>query len=143
MESTVDHYLWTATRFSNAPQGPLVNTNTPIKTIAQEFPTEKNTAAEVAVSPDGKFLYASNRGEDSLVVFSVSSKDGVLTLIQRIACGGKVPRHFTLDPTAQWLLCGNQDSASVTVFRRDSATGKLSGPTQTITVDSPMFTLFA
>ncbi len=143
MESTVDHYLWTATRFSNAPQGLLVNTNTPIKTIAQDFPAEKNTAAEVAVSPDGKFLYASNRGEDSLVVFSVSSKDGALTLIQRIACGGKVPRHFTLDPTAQWLLCGNQDSASITVFRRDSATGKLTGPTQTITVDSPMFTLFA
>jgi len=143
MESTVDHYLWTATRFSNAPQGLLVNTNTPIKTIAQDFPAEKNTAAEVAVSPDGNFLYASNRGEDSLVVFSVSSKDGALSLIQRIACGGKIPRHFTLDPTAQWLLCGNQDSASVTVFRRDSATGKLSGPTQTITVDSPMFTLFA
>jgi 6-phosphogluconolactonase len=143
MESTIDHYLWTATRFSENHQGLLVNTNTPIKTIASDLPADKNTAAEIAVSPDGNFLYASNRGEDSLVVFSVSAKDGSLNLIQRIACGGKGPRHFTLDPTAQWLLCGNQDSASVTVFRRDAVSGKLNGPIQTVTVDSPMFTLFA
>jgi 6-phosphogluconolactonase len=143
MESTIDHYLWTATRFSQSPQGLLVNTNTPIKTIAQNFPADKNTASEVAVSPDGKFLYASNRGEDSLVVFSISPKDGALTLIQRIASGGKVPRHFTLDPTAQWLLCGNQDSATVTVFRRDATTGKLTGPIQTVSLDSPLYTLFA
>jgi 6-phosphogluconolactonase len=143
MESTIDHYLWTATRFSQSPQGLLVNTNTPIKTIAQDFPADKNTASEVAVSPDGKFLYASNRGEDSLVVFSISPRDGALTLVQRIASGGKVPRHFTLDPTAQWLLCGNQDSATVTVFRRDAATGKLTGPIQTVPLDSPLYTLFA
>ncbi len=143
IESTIDRYLWTATRFSEASQGLLVNTNTPVKTIAQDFPAGKNTAAEVAVSPDGNFLYASNRGEDTLVVFSISPKDGSLDLIQRISCGGKVPRHFTLDPTGQWLLCGNQDSASVTVFRRDAATGKLTGPIQTVPVDSPLFTLFA
>lgn len=143
IESTIDHYLWTATRFSESPQGLLVNTNTPVKTIAQDFPAARNTAAEVAISPDGSFLYASNRGEDSLVIFSITAKDGALKLIQRIACGGKVPRHFTLDPTAQWLLCGNQDSASVTVFRRDPVSGKLTGPIQTVAVDSPMFTLFA
>ena len=55
-----------------------------------------------------------------------------MIVLQRISCGGKTPRHFTLDPTAQWLLCGNQDSATITVFRRDSATGKLAGPTQTV-----------
>jgi len=143
MESTIDHYLWTATRFSQSPQGLLVTTNTPIKTIAQDFPAGKNTAAEIVVSPDGNFLYASNRGEDSLVVFSISPQNGALTLVQRIPSGGKVPRHFTLDPTAQWLLCGNQDSASVTVFRRDPVSGKLTGPIQTLAVDSPTFTLFA
>lgn len=142
IDSTLDHYLWTATRFSDVPQGLLVNTNTPVKTIAADFPADKNTAAELAISPDGLFLYASNRGEDSLVVFSISQKDGKLTFLQRISCGGKTPRHFTLDPTAQWLLCGNQDSASVTIFRRDPATGKLTGPTQTVSLDSPLYTLF-
>jgi len=114
-----------------------------VKTIAPGFPGAKNTAAEVAVSADGNFLYASNRGEDSLVVFNIAPDDGKLTFLQRVPCGGKTPRHFTLDATGRWLLCGNQDSASITVFRRDGATGKLGGPTQTIPLDSPMFTLFA
>jgi 6-phosphogluconolactonase len=142
IDSTLDHYLWTATRFSANPQGLLINTNTPIKTIAPDFPAEKNTAAELAISSDGLFLYASNRGEDSLVVFSIAPKEGKLTLLQRISCGGKTPRHFALDPTGQWLLCGNQDSATVTVFRRDAVTGKLAGPTQTVPLDSVMYTLF-
>ena len=142
IDSTLDHYLWTATRFADTPQGLLVNTNTAIKTIASSFPADKNTAAELAISPDGLFLYASNRGEDSLVVFSIRPKDGKLTLLQRISCGGKTPRHFTLDPTAQWVICGNEDSATITIFRRDSATGKLTGPTQTVPLDSPLYTLF-
>ncbi len=142
IDSTLDHYLWTATRFADTPQGLLVNTNTPVKTIAPDFPADKNTAAELAISSDGLYLYASNRGEDSLVVFSIRPKDGKLDLIQRISCGGKTPRNFTLDPTAQWLLCGNQDSASITIFRRDATTGKLAGPTQTVGLDSPLYTLF-
>jgi 6-phosphogluconolactonase len=142
IDSTIDHYLWTATRFADNPQGLLVNTNTPVKTIAADFPAEKNTAAELAIAPDGLTLYASNRGDDTIAIFSIRPKDGKLDLIQRIPCGGKIPRHFTLDPTAQWLLCGNQDSASITIFRRDAATGKLTGPTQTVTIDSPLFTLF-
>jgi 6-phosphogluconolactonase len=143
LDNTIDQLLWTQTSSTENPQGLLVNTNFHIKTIAGDFPAEKNTAAEVAVSPDGNFLYASNRGEDTLVVFSIRPKKGDLVLVQRIPCGGKGPRHFTLDPTAQWLVCGNQDSASVTVFRRDAATGKLTGPVQTAPVDSPLFTLFA
>jgi 6-phosphogluconolactonase len=142
IDSTVDHYLWTATRFADTPQGLLVNTNTPVKTISADFPADKNTAAELAISSDGLFLYASNRGEDSLVVFSIRLKDGKLDFVQRISCGGKTPRHFTIDPTNQWLLCGNQDSATITIFRRDAITGKLSGPTQTVPLDSPLYTLF-
>jgi len=142
IDSTLDHYLWTATRFSDTPQGLLVNTNTPVKTIAADFPANKNTAAELAISADGLFLYASNRGEDSLVVFSIRPKDGKLDFVQRISCGGKTPRQFTIDPTNQWLLCGNQDSATIAIFRRDSITGKLNGPTQTVPLDSPLFTLF-
>ncbi|MEO6805883.1 MAG: lactonase family protein, partial [Edaphobacter sp.] len=142
IDSTLDHYLWTATRFADTPQGLLVNTNTPVKTIAPNFPADKNAAAELAISPDGLFLYASNRGEDSLVVFSIRPKDGKLLPLQRIACGGKTPRHFTLDPTAEWLLCGNQDSATIAIFSRDAVTGKLAGPTQIVPLDSPLYTLF-
>jgi 6-phosphogluconolactonase len=150
LDSTIDHLLWTTTRShphpqnqpQPSPQGLLINTNTPVKTIAESFPAAKNTAAELMISPDGNFLYASNRGEDTLVVFSIGDK-GELYEVQRIPSGGKTPRHFTLDPTGQWLLCGNQDSANIAVFRRDAGTGKLTGPTQTVSVDSPMFTLFA
>ena len=143
IDSTIDRLLWTATRFSDNPQGLLTNTDATVKTIAADFPAEKNKAAELAISPDGNFLYASNRGEDSLVVFSISSTDGRLMLLQRISCGGKTPRYFTLDPTAQWLLCGNEDSATVTVFRRDGASGRLGGPVQTVPLDSPMMAIFA
>jgi 6-phosphogluconolactonase len=142
IDSTINQYLWTATRFSESPRGMLVNTTNIVKTIGDSFPAEKNTAAELAISSDGLFLYASNRGEDTLVVFSINLKNGELKLVQRIACGGKTPRHFTLSPTGQWLLCGNQDSATVTVFRRNAATGMLTGPTQTVPLESPLFTLF-
>jgi 6-phosphogluconolactonase len=142
LDSTLDHLLWTATHSVDHPQGLLINTNTTLKTIASGFPADKNTAAEVMISNDGQFLYASNRGEDTLVVCHIGEK-GELKEIQRISCGGKTPRHFTFDPTYQWLLCSNQDSASITVFRRDPGTGKLAGPVQQAPVDSPFFTLFA
>jgi 6-phosphogluconolactonase len=143
LDSTIDQFLWSTTSSRTAPQGLLVKAGPPVKTIGPGFPVARNTAAEVQVSPDGQFVYASNRGEDSLVVFSVAGTDGALTLIQRISSGGRTPRHFTLDPTGGWVLCGNQDSANVAVFRRDAASGRLAGPTQTIPLDSVLFTLFA
>jgi 6-phosphogluconolactonase len=145
LDSTIDHFLWTTTSSRTEPQGLLSYTGFHVSTIAPGFPEAKNTAAEVAISSDGNFLYASNRGEDSLVVFSIALTDGALTLVQRISCGGKTPRHFTLSSESdeRWLLCGNQDSSTVTVFRRDGATGRLGGPIQTIAVPSPMFSLFA
>jgi 6-phosphogluconolactonase len=144
LDSTLDHFLWTTTHGSagTPPKGLLVNASTTVSTLAANFPAGKSTAAEIMVSPDGNFLYASNRGEDTLVVFSISD-DGSLKEVQRISCGGKTPRHFTFDPSFQWILCGNQESGSIAVFRRDQGSGKLTGPTQTAAVDSPMYTLFA
>jgi 6-phosphogluconolactonase len=139
LDSTIDHFLWSTTSSRTDPQGMLVNTGQVVRTGA----TAKSTgAAEVAISPDGNFLYASNRGEDTLVVFSIDD-EGKLNLVQRIGCGGKTPRQFTLSPDSKWVLCGNQDSATVTVFRRDGATGKLGGPVQSLELDSVMFALFA
>ncbi len=120
----------------------LTDTGRSVSTLDPHF-HGTNTAAEIAVAPNGRFLYVSNRGEDSLVCFAIEQETGALTLAQRIACGGKAPRHFTLDPTAKWLLCGNQDSNSVTVFARNEGTGQLSGPVQTLPLEAPQFTLFA
>lgn len=142
IDSTIDRFLWQTTHKAGESQALLVETTTQANLLDPRF-TGKSTAAEIAISPDGFFLYASNRGEDTLVVFSIDQTSGELTLIQRIGCGGKTPRHFTLSPNADWLLCGNQDSATVTVFRRNGSTGKLTGPTQSVPLDSPMFTLFA
>jgi 6-phosphogluconolactonase len=143
LDSTVDHYLWSTTQSTDEPKGMLVNTNFHISTIASDFPKTKNAAAEIEISSDGNFLYVSNRGEDTLVVFAIKQKDGSLDFVQRIPSGGKTPRHFVIDATTRWLLCGNQDSANVAVFRRDPATGRIGGPIQTINVDSPMYCLFA
>jgi 6-phosphogluconolactonase len=145
IDSTLDRFIWSTTSAPGEAHGLLVYTGEQVKTIAANFPAAKNTAAEVAISPDGHFLYASNRGEDTLAVFSIAETDGKLAFLQRISCGGKTPRHFTLSPDsgARWLLCGNQDSATVTVFRRDPASGRLTGPTQSLPLDSVMFTLFA
>jgi len=142
IDSTIDQFLWTTTSSRTHPEGILVTTGRVVKTIAPNFPTAKNTAAELAVSADGNYLYASNRGEDTLVVFSIDD-DGALKFIQRIPCGGKTPRHFALSPDQHWLLCGNQDSATVTIFHRDGGTGRLTGPVQTVPLDSVLFTLFA
>jgi 6-phosphogluconolactonase len=145
LDSTIDHFLWATTSSRTDPKGLLINTDSQIKTIAPDFPAAKNTAAELAIASDGNFLYASNRGEDSLVVFSIGPTDGALTLVQRTSCGGKTPRHFALSPEGEgrWLLCGNQDSGTVTVFRRDGGTGRIGGPIQTLPVPAPMFSLFA
>lgn len=143
LDSTIDHFLWTTTRSQETPQALLVLAGAPVKTIADGFPEANNTAAEIAISPNGAFIYASNRGEDSLVVFAVDQGSGKLKPVQRISCGGRKPRHFTLDVTGNWLLCGNQESGSITTFKRDSTTGQLSGPVQTLPVDAPFFTLFA
>jgi 6-phosphogluconolactonase len=143
MASRIDQYLYTDTHAIDGVEAEalLSGAGHSVSTLDPGF-HGVNTAAEIAVAPLGDFVYASNRGEDSLVVFAVNADSGNLTFVQRISCGGKTPRHFTLDPTARWIVCGNQDSASVTVFARDLGTGKLTGPVQTLPLESPMFTLF-
>ena len=84
-----------------------------------------STGAEVAFSRDGRFLYTSTRFCDVLTVFSVDPQHGRLTQVQQIPCGGQTPRFFALDPSERWLLCANQDSNTITVFRRDAGTGLL------------------
>ena len=84
-----------------------------------------NTTADVHVSPDGRYLYGSNRGHDSLAVFGIDEKSGKLAAVGHVSTEGKTPRNFALDPTGRFLLAANQNSDSIVVFRRDQATGQL------------------
>ena len=143
LSSQIDCYLWNTTHGTSAQEAEahLTDTSHSVSTLDPSF-HGTNTAAEIEVSPNGFFLYASNRGEDSLVVFAIDQTHGSLTLAQRISIGGKGPRHFTLDMTGKWLICGNQDSASVTTFACNPGNGHLTGPVQTLPLDAPVFTLF-
>ncbi|MFO0612521.1 MAG: beta-propeller fold lactonase family protein [Polyangiaceae bacterium] len=84
-----------------------------------------NTCAEIAIGK-GNFLYASNRGHDSIAVFSIDPSSGELALVQHQPTGGETPRHFTIDATGTLMLVGNQGSSTVAAFAIDAVTGKLS-----------------
>ena len=84
-----------------------------------------STAAELAITRDGRLLYTSTRYSDVLTVFSIDGQSGRLAMVQQIPCGGKTPRFFGLDPSERWLLCANQDSNTISVFARDSSSGQL------------------
>jgi 6-phosphogluconolactonase len=105
--------------------------------------TEKSTTAEIEVHPNGKFVYASNRGHDSIVVYQRDETTGALEFLQHAPCGGKTPRHFKIDPSGKWLLCAHQASDTISVLPLDPETGKLGEPVQTVTSPSPICLLFA
>ncbi len=94
--------------------------------------------AEVAVSPDGRFVYGSNRGDDSLAVFAVDPATGRLTVKGHAPIGGKYPRHFTIDPTGRFILAGHQNSGTIAVLRLDPATGMPSLSGLPLNVDKPV-----
>jgi 6-phosphogluconolactonase len=96
------------------------------------------STAEVLLHPSGRFLYGSNRGHDSLVVYAVDKATGMLTLLQHVPTGGKMPRAFNIDPTGTFLVAGNQNSDQVVVFRIDPAKGTLTATGHTISVGKPV-----
>jgi 6-phosphogluconolactonase len=98
----------------------------------------RNDAAEIALHPSGKFLYTSNRGNDTIAVFNVRPRDGRLSLAANVPTGGKEPRHFAIDPSGRFLLAENQKSDSIVVFRIDPATGTLLEVSRTEGVPSPV-----
>ena len=106
-------------------------------TLPQDF-TAANTSADIHISPDGRFLYCSNRGHDSLAAFKVGPRDGKLTFIAHESTGGKAPRNFAIDPTGAFVLVANQKSDNIVVFRRDRKTGRLSATGQVAEVPSPV-----
>src|SRR5439155_25875014 len=84
----------------------------------------RNDAAEIEIHPNQKFLYASNRGHDSIVVDAIDPKNGMLRQVADVPTGGKEPRHFAIDPTGNFLLAENQNTNAIVEFRIDLASGK-------------------
>ncbi|HLW80286.1 MAG TPA: lactonase family protein [Terriglobia bacterium] len=108
-----------------------------ISTLPKGF-TGQNDDAEIAVHPDGKFLYASNRGHDSIAVFSIDPAKGTLTPIQDVPTQGKTPRNFSVDPAGSYLFAANQDSDTLVIFRIDVRTGRLTPTGQVVNIASPV-----
>jgi 6-phosphogluconolactonase len=104
--------------------------------------TGRNDDAEIEVHPSGKFLYASNRGHDSIAVFAIDGKKGTLTPVEDTPTQGKEPRHFAIDPTGAYLFAENQKSDNIVVFRIDQKTGRLTPGGQTLEVATPVCVKF-
>jgi 6-phosphogluconolactonase len=134
MTSTVDALRWDAKagRVTWLSQVPL---------RGPSFPAD-STGAELAIDRAGRFLYASHRGENTLVVFSIDAASGALTFVQRVGCGGKNPRDFTLDPSEKWVVASNQDTQNIAVFARDPHSGKLTATDRSYHVGAPVAVLF-
>jgi 6-phosphogluconolactonase len=114
-----------------------------VSTLPKEDPFKGSySTAEVVAHPNGKFVYGSNRGHDTIAVYSVGG-DGNLTLVQNQPSGGKTPRNFAIDPSGKWLLSANQDSDKVVVMSIDQSTGKLTATDSTIIVGKPVCVIFA
>ena len=107
-----------------------------ITTLPQDF-AGTNGAAEVQVHPSGKFLYASNRGHDSIAVYSIDPKVGTISLVELAPAEGKTPGQFGIDPGGSWLISANQGSDSLVLFRLNGTTGKLQATGQSLAVGTP------
>ena len=112
-----------------------------VSALPKGFP-RTSEAAEIEMHSSGKFLFASNRGDDSIAVFAINSKDGTLTSVEIDSTGGKTPRNFVLDPTGAWLLAANQDSDDIVVFRVDPSNGHLTRSGPELHVPSPVCVRF-
>jgi len=127
----------TATSFAyDAKKGTLKEIGT-VSTLPPGF-SGRNDVAEAAVYPNGKFLYVSNRGNDSIAIFSIDAAKGTLTPVGGIPTGGKEPRHFAIDPSGKYLLAENQFSNNIVVFKIDAESGGLTPTGQVVEVPSPV-----
>lgn len=134
MGNTVSAFRWDAKTGTLSPIGT-------VPTLPADFDGE-NTTADIEVHPSGRFVYASNRGHDSIAVFAVDEATGALTPRGQTKTGGMTPRNFTQDPAGKFLLAANQKSNDIFVFRIDQKTGALTPTGQRIEVPSPVCLVF-
>ncbi|MCA9858259.1 MAG: lactonase family protein [Thermomicrobiales bacterium] len=118
---------------------------TPISTVST-LPADfagANSCAHVVVSPDGRFVYGSNRGHDSIVAARLDAGTRALEVVEIVPTGGAEPRNFALDPSGRWLLAANQQSDTIAVFARDPETGRLAPTGNVLESKSPVCLTFA
>lgn len=127
----------TVTAFNYDAKTGALNEIQNISTLPADFHGNSSTA-EVQISPSGKFLYGSNRGHDSIAIFSIDQKTGKLTLVGHQSTLGKTPRNFTIEPSGTYLMAANQDSDNIFVFKVDQQTGKLTPTGQEVNVPMPV-----
>jgi len=125
------------TAFTNDPKTGTLHSFQTISTLPQGFSGE-NDDAEIQMHPSGKFLYASNRGHDSIAVFAIDGNKGSLSPVEYIPTQGKTPRSFEIDPTGKLLFAENQKSDNIIVFQIDGKTGRLTPTDQKLEVGSPV-----
>lgn len=130
----------TLNSFTVESDGTLTAVST-VSTLPDGF-DRPTTCAHVLFSPDGRFVYGSNRGHDSIAVAAFDAGTRLLEIVQIIETGGHEPRNFTVDPSGNWLLVGNQNSDTITVLARDAATGHLTVTGNSIETASPVCLLF-
>jgi 6-phosphogluconolactonase len=133
LDSTITSFGWDAAagRFS------MVGT---VPTLPADF-AGSSTTAEIQIHPTGRFVYGSNRGHDSIAVFS-AAPDGSLSLVELESTRGRTPRSFAIDPTGRWLLAANQDTSTLAVFAIDQASGALDPVGATVQTPTPVSILF-
>lgn len=107
-----------------------------VPALPQDF-TGESYGADIHVSPDGRFLYASHRGHDSLVVHAIDSS-GRLTYVEHVPTRGRWPRNFAIDPTGRYLLVANQHTNDIFTFQRDLQTGKLTPVGEALELPTPV-----
>jgi 6-phosphogluconolactonase len=130
LDATVVTLRFDTERGALSPQGTL-------STVPAGW-TGTNYPADIHVASSGRTVYVSNRGHNSIAVFSVADSTGALVLDQVVATEGDWPRNFSLDPSGRWLLAANQRSDSVVVFGRDPDSGRLTPTGQRIAIPSPV-----
>lgn len=108
-----------------------------VKTLPDDF-KDQNWCADIHLSPDGRFLYGTNRGHNSIVSYKVDPATGQLTFLERQDVHGKWPRNFMIDPTGNYLLVANQETDNIVIFKRDQKTGKLQFTGKEIKLSMPV-----
>jgi 6-phosphogluconolactonase len=108
-----------------------------IDTLPSGF-RDRNSCADIHISPSGRFLYGSNRGHDSIAVFAIDPLTGKLTVVEHVPTGGKTPRNFAIDPSGGFLLAANQNSDNIVSFRIDPKRGTLQPTGHSIEIPTPV-----
>ena len=120
----------------DADAGTLATIQT-ISTLPDGY-AEVSHTADIHVHPNGRFLYGSNRGHDSIAVYAIDQANGQLALVEIVPTGGANPRNFGLDPTGTYLIVGNHSTNDISTFRIDPDTGKLTPTGHKAEVPSPV-----